>query len=60
MDNDARYASGCRIALAVGAGVNWIGALLFVSDGWQKTSSWEYSPRLVKAIAQVVSAVVGV
>jgi hypothetical protein len=58
MDDDVRYASACKIALAVGAGVNWTGALLFLLNG-RYEATWEYSPRLIKAIAQVVGAVLG-
>jgi hypothetical protein len=58
VENDVRYARSCRLALACGAAINWIGALLVLGD--TGTIPWDYSPRFVKAIAQLVSAVLGV
>ena len=46
-----KYEVGCKIVLACGAGIHWVGAVLLLSDHLDTTSTWEYAPRAVHLIA---------
>ena len=58
MNNEARYAYGCRIGLAVAAGVHWVGALLIMSNRFSTVSGWEYSKSVRQLAAAVIEALI--
>jgi len=58
MDDDARYARACKIALAAAAGVHWVGTLLLLSQRFDNTSTWEYSRSVRRFALAVVQALV--
>ena len=53
MDNDARYATACRMGLLAAAAVHWVGAALIMSNQFSNASTWEYS----SSIRQLANAV---
>ena len=56
--NEAGYAYGCRIGLAVAAGVHWVGAFLMMSNRFSTASGWEYSRSVRQLAAAVIEALI--
>ena len=46
-----KYEVGCKVGLACGAGLHWIGAVLLLSDHLATSSTWEYAPGALHLIA---------
>ena len=58
MEEDARYARACRMGLLAGAAIHWIGAAVLLMDHLDTTSTWQYAPAAVRAIASAVLQII--
>jgi hypothetical protein len=58
MDDDLRYARPCRWLLAVGAGINWVAAMLVISGRSEVVSASELAQAIEPLLNSLVRALI--